>query len=111
MSVKFGPDLVYFIHAKDTEYVKIGTTDNVERRLRAIKTSSPFELNLIGVIRGGRELEKQIHGIFQHLRIRGEWFYLRDDLIEFVNAKARKLSHEMCDFCWESLEARKFIKS
>jgi hypothetical protein len=76
----FGRDLffgglamsVYFIRAGD--YIKIGVASDPHRRLREHQTSSPQKLELVGVIEGGRELERALHAMFSDAHVNGEWF-------------------------------------
>jgi hypothetical protein len=72
---------VYFI--SDGERVKIGRSVNIESRLNALQTSTAVPLKLLAAIPGGGR-ERELHRRFAHLRIRGEWFRLGDDLRQFI---------------------------
>jgi DNA-directed RNA polymerase subunit RPC12/RpoP len=58
------------------EYLKIGSTDNIERRFRDLSNSCPYPLKLeyIGVDEGF--LEPIYHSALSDYRIHGEWFKL-----------------------------------
>ena len=57
------------------KYVKIGWTDNTpEQRLKALQTSSPRELFVLGSVHTHREAEGMIHKVLDYGRVRGEWF-------------------------------------
>lgn len=65
---------VYFLQAREYgRHIKIGTSGNVEARLRSY-TSLPFECDLRAVVPGDHETESTIHLIFAKFRKRGEWF-------------------------------------
>jgi len=69
--VKKGAILVYFIHCKRLGAIKIGSTDDVQYRLKTLQTGCPAQLVLIGCC---DDSEPALHRQFAHLRIRGEWF-------------------------------------
>lgn len=79
-----GPQ-VYFIRLGP--YVKIGTTINVRRRLTDLSLQIG---HLMATVDGGRPIERQIHQKYAHLSTFGEWFYLRDDLKDFVISRQRE---------------------
>jgi len=65
-------DPVYFIRVG--EYVKIGTSKNIERRRRDIETNNPYKVTLLWV---DKELyEEEWHIIFKHRLHRGEWYHM-----------------------------------
>ena len=53
-------------------HVKVGKSEDIESRLRALQTSNPSQLRVVGKIDANRE--RDIHVRYGHLRIRGEWF-------------------------------------
>lgn len=78
--------LVYFIHDKNARAVKIGTTNNLQRRLKEMQTSSPTKLNVLKVIdSAGRAEEIELHERFKDYRIMGEWFNLDGKLLRYLN--------------------------
>lgn len=74
---------VYFIKCND--FVKIGQTNNVKQRIKDLQTGNPHELQLLKTINADIKIEVQLHKQFSHLNIRGEWFALTADLIDFIN--------------------------
>ena len=60
-----------------TEY-KIGTSSNVDRRFRELKTQMPYEGKVIHTIETGdpEGIEAYWHGYFSEKRLKGEWFKL-----------------------------------
>jgi hypothetical protein len=89
MSALFGPNVcaalergndlgsrefVYFVTTDVSRLTKIGRAQNVETRLKAIQTGNHEPLSLLGVLAGGKELEREIHAMLADTRVRGEWF-------------------------------------
>ena len=80
---------VYFILNYDSQAIKIGIAKNVERRLSSLQTSSPSKLKLLGTIKTesvnkARKLEQSLHKTFNDCRIRGEWFSVHSELLEYI---------------------------
>jgi hypothetical protein len=75
---------LYFIEAINTGFIKIGRSNNPERRIIQLSTGSPNQLVLLGTISGGSVLEAELHRRFGYLRERGEWFKLSEELRTFV---------------------------
>jgi hypothetical protein len=75
---------VYFLW--NGKHVKIGVSQDPESRLRELQTAVSRKLELLGWVRGGFELEKELHQRFARERIiirfddgstmEGEWFEL-----------------------------------
>ncbi|MGH7660285.1 MAG: GIY-YIG nuclease family protein [Vulcanimicrobiaceae bacterium] len=55
-------------------FLKIGFTSNVRGRFSNIRDTIPMALTVLGLVRGGRSLEKQLHQKFADHRYRGEWY-------------------------------------
>lgn len=77
--------LVYFVRFDSR--IKIGFTTNLSLRLSAI----PHD-EVMATIPGGRLLEKRLHAKFRHLHVKGEWFSLGDDLLDYVDGIKRAAS-------------------
>lgn len=67
---------VYFIKDEATGFVKIGYSNNPQKRLKSLQTSSANKLTLIEAIEGNKKLEETLHTTFAEHRVRGEWFSL-----------------------------------
>jgi len=61
---------VYFIQCGN--YFKIGVSDDVERRVRDLESSNPYEINLLDT--DTSTTEEDWHKIFSHRHHRGEWY-------------------------------------
>lgn len=82
--------VVYFIEAEGSGRIKIGTTDRLDKRLAALRASSPLPLNLIATIAGDFNDERRLHHRFAHLRLHGEWFSAAPELLAFLAGHAGK---------------------
>ena len=67
-----GQDDLYFIRQGD--YVKIGVTGDIDRRLKDLQSSNPNPLELLYRGIGEGSDEQMWHDVFEHRHHRGEWF-------------------------------------
>ena len=67
---------VYAIRNNHTGRIKLGISENPERRLKELQTGNDCELELLAYREAANRFkdEKAIHNRHQHLRVRGEWF-------------------------------------
>lgn len=72
---------VYFIRAETTGRVKIGWSNNPEKRLRGLQTGSAERLSLLRLTPGGVAEEAAFHKLFDHLWVDGEWFNYCDEML------------------------------
>lgn len=70
-----GQDYLYLMVNTETGLIKIGRSINPIYRERTLHSQEP-SIHLIAIWRCGQEIEKQLHGKFNHKRQRGEWFSL-----------------------------------
>lgn len=73
---------VYFIRGGD--FIKIGWSQDPDRRRNDLSTGSPFKLEVIGKVPGSGEDEQSFHRAFSHLRTNGEWFEASPELLAFI---------------------------
>jgi len=64
--------------------IKIGTATDLWTRLVNIQMVSPFELKILGIIKGSSKLEKVLHRYFSNFRLHGEWFQEVPVIKEFI---------------------------
>ncbi|MGY8666171.1 GIY-YIG nuclease family protein [Bradyrhizobium sp. UFLA05-109] len=81
--VKSG-SLVYFISTDNPEFVKIGFTTCLERRLKLLRTASHVDPTIHLTIPGPKSLEGELHTRFDAARINREWFRMTDDIKSFI---------------------------
>lgn len=71
---------VYFIRSADG-LVKIGTSSDVSKRLKALSTAHGANLELLGSVPGGHEIERAFHVRWAECRVNREWFRPSDDML------------------------------
>jgi hypothetical protein len=76
---------VYFVQSGPHGRIKIGRTTKLRERLAAFRTSSPYPVRVIALIRGAAsEEEAELHRRFASIRRCGEWFDPSDELVRHI---------------------------
>jgi len=73
---------IYFVEGADL--IKIGISEDAEKRFKKLQAENAVPLTLLGCIRGDVYREKALHEKFAHLRSHGEWFQATDELREYI---------------------------
>lgn len=70
-----GTDL-YVLQSAHTGAIKIGRTNNINRRIEELQTGCPYKLKLLVHLPGKGDIEHYLHDRLSDFRIRsnGEWF-------------------------------------
>lgn len=92
---------VYFVRPiGNVGPIKIGCTNNVERRLEQVEAWSPARLEVIVAIPGSPAIEHYLHTRFAEYRLHGEWFSAGPRLLEYVDKliAARRALAPVADF-------------
>jgi hypothetical protein len=74
---------VYFI-ADGHGHIKIGYATNVRTRFDDLQVANASALTIMLTIPGGNKLESELHKRFADHRVRGEWFRLVPEIIDFI---------------------------
>ena len=96
--------MIYFIqHGKDGP-IKIGNTSSnnptgLVDRLISLQVGNPVKLRIIGFCQGGKKEEILLHKQMRRFRISGEWFELKDELIDLI--KNLSISNEKDRLLWD----------
>lgn len=81
-----GSTCVYLVESEG--YVKIGITHDINKRLSSLKTSTPFEIHLLGCWELGDnvayKIEQFIHTEYSKYKIKLEWFRLNPSQINNI---------------------------
>lgn len=73
--------MIYFVRSYCKKFIKIGTTENLQRRLKELQSANPLPLKLLAVIDGSYQSEAGLHEIFAKQRVQGsEWFRNQGDV-------------------------------
>ena len=89
---KFKVGYIYFFQIKgeyiddNANLVKIGVSINAPRRKLQLQTKLPFKIKIINQIKVKRpyKLEKKIHKKWSHKKVKGEWFKLKEEDINYI---------------------------
>lgn len=83
--------IVYLFRQKGTEHVKIGMTakSDFSDRFSHFSMYSPNGAEVVGVIKclDSRAMEKEIHSLYKHKRLKGEFFNLSKEDCDFILKK------------------------
>lgn len=77
------PSYVYFLQCGD--YIKIGSTRVLVKRIETIDACIPHDLTLLGVTSGDIALEKSLHSDFHEYRFKKEWFERCVPILNYVS--------------------------
>lgn len=82
--------VVYFIQAGPGGPIKIGWSQEVDRRIAELQTANARKLILLGTVPGTLETEASLHVQFSHLRLEAEWFQDSEEIQVFLRENALK---------------------
>lgn len=72
---------VYVVSARGSGRVKIGFTETrLIDRMKGFETGCPFPTRVLALIRGGREMEREVHDALAQHRVHLEWFADSDEI-------------------------------
>jgi hypothetical protein len=74
----------YIYLVSDGEFIKVGISTNVGRRIKQLQTGNGKRLYLLGYYKGSIAEESFIHHHFKRLNL--EWMYATEELIEYANS-------------------------
>lgn len=75
---------VYFIQAGKDGPIKIGTANGVRRRMANLQSAHYEILELLGIVIGDRDVEREFHERLADSRLRGEWFRPTATVLAFI---------------------------
>lgn len=79
---------VYFFQAGPGGPIKIGSSRQIEPRLRLLQNHHWAEIVELAVGPGCHQVETALHKRFADVRIRGEWFWPSAELLAFIKEVA-----------------------
>jgi hypothetical protein len=84
--------MVYFIG--DGDAIKIGKANDVKTRLSSLRTGTHKTLTCLGVTKGGRRKERELHRQFEQHHIAGEWFKDCPEIRAYIKDKCAPLAND-----------------
>jgi hypothetical protein len=94
---------VYFVQSSDF-LIKIGTTTNIIKRLRILRTYNPT-IKVLLIKRGTIKNERKLHKKFDKYRFEGEWFEPSQEILDYIGKYNKKgilhfiLEDNVCLYC------------
>lgn len=81
---------VYFLKCGElVEFVKIGWTKNLGRRIECIQVSNPQKVTLLLFdTQLSRKYEKRLHKKFYQFHKQGEWFVLSEEIKAYIESRS-----------------------
>lgn len=73
------------------DYVKIGFTNDIRRRLAQLQVSSPHKLKLVALFEGDVFKEQELHKQFSSYWSCGEWFDKCEELTKYAESHSQDL--------------------
>lgn len=91
---------VYLICAEmnNEKLYKIGYTRRpVEKRIKELKTGNAADFYIVDSFKSkwGTKIESQVHRIFKHKKVNGEWFDLSDDDVKWFNGICSRINDNL----------------
>ncbi|HEA66894.1 hypothetical protein LCGC14_1749250 [marine sediment metagenome] len=77
--------MIYFIKS-ESGHVKIGFTNdkNINKRLSVIQCGNPYKLEILRLLEWEYDQEYEIKKHFEKHKVRGEWFNLNQEIIDYT---------------------------
>ena len=92
---------VYIIKNMDTGNIKIGVSNDVQKRLNTFRTGNDCQLELVYksvVCSNSFSIESSVHEYFKDYRVRGEWFKVNEsEVIRFLECSNYTLKAQIPD--------------
>lgn len=96
-------DCVYILkYVGSKDIYKIGKTNNIRKRIKALSTASPYPIEVEHLIatespQDSSLLEIELHDVFCHRRMNGEWFNLTEEDLDFVKKNCKQSQSKGCN--------------
>ena len=92
-------DVIYLIHARDTDNYKIGITSqkNLDQRLKALQTGNSYKLVILKTVitKHASLVERRLHRDFKFVHQEGEWFMLSSDDVNGFELMCDKIINDI----------------
>jgi DNA-binding XRE family transcriptional regulator len=78
--------MIYLINFEN-KFLKIGYTNHIRKRLSTLQVSIPIKLEVLALIEGDYEKERELHKLFHHLSENGEWFQYDSIITDYFKSQ------------------------
>lgn len=82
---KLKPVYLYLMKSELTGLLKIGISGNPKKRRRTLETAQGGKIEIVHLMKGLNNLEKDLHRLFSHHRTDGEWFNDVEEIRNYFN--------------------------
>jgi hypothetical protein len=72
-----------YLISEENKFLKIGVAEDVDKRLKQLKTSNHNHLRILYNIKSLGKIEKILHEYFYKFHKENEWFYYSDFIVDF----------------------------
>lgn len=76
--------VVYFAQERSSGAIKIGTSTQVDKRIRTLEKMWRSEIALVATVAGAFRVEAWMHDRFKELHIGHEWFRPEPELLNYI---------------------------
>lgn len=76
---------VYFLKAEGVPRIKIGFSQDMQKRLRDIQGCCPVKLTVLKVVKADYKTEQALLALFAEHCVHGEWFDAHKSLLAFID--------------------------
>lgn len=83
---------IYFVRAMPSDEIKIGFTARPRERFSELQMGTTEKLELLGIVKGGFNLEESLHNRFKSQRIRGEWHKNSPELLLIIKELTSRIT-------------------
>jgi hypothetical protein len=93
-TIKEEGEYIYFILNPRANMVKIGYSNNPERRLKALQVANCVPLRMLGYVEGNIYGERNLHALLKLYHTNGEWFRYTKEVRDVIRT-AMKAPHKL----------------
>lgn len=98
--------MIYLI--KSSDYLKVGFSDNFEKRLKSYRSDNPNFLILDTLESGTKQDENNLHKMMEKYLHYGEWFRLCPEVLEIWSSyTSHKITDQITGICTDNIDELK----
>ncbi len=78
-------DWVYFVEMRRPNLIKVGFATDTANRMSSLRTSCPFDLEMLQQFRGSKDDERKIQTLLKPHHYNREWFRPHEDIFDLLD--------------------------